>query len=541
MSKFKDATVAKPNSHLLEKLEDNFEKLEKAKENYKALKEFYEENTPEERKAIIAKRESKKTGNSNLTAKEKKEKDIEENIGKDDSWLGMAKTFVLGKDPEPYVEKITEIVEVASETFKGATPGIMKMSDPCENHELILAERTLIARKYEARQLLKQVKKRLNPFVDTGLKIDLYDPSNLGLRPRIQSRSAQEAMQLLTTVYVYTKKIADKTGDTDLKRDAENLFSIINVGSKLNQEDFASIGLSSEVLSDEQVAKKWGLDSIDGPHSLSGLVKNSLPQMYFEVQQMVSAYNVLQTVKGVREASEILVKEIDLNDNLTDKNAEKKRVLEKLINEKITGEQGIQKYTRRYVDGAAISTPIEFNKHGELTLEQGTVLRLLIAKTKFEVGNELEEEAAYRLEDNYNNFVDEGRINDEILELKEKKAEDLSEQEVDEMLSDYRQKDSFGEMRILLDEIKSQLPAFIELRKTVENFSSDMSYDQLVSELDKSESEIMKVIEQTLNLTPEKSVALADAFVSSNEGNLSDEAKQVPGRVRQFLGRVYEH
>lgn len=538
MSKFKDSTVPKANPYLLKELHKKVDDYKRAKEEYKALKDFYDKS-PEERKEILAEREKQKTENSELTVKEKTEKEIEEKP--DTSLLGKVKFFVMGADHEPIVEKAVEIAENIKESV---TPNIFKTGDACENKDLILAERKLIAKRFEAKQMFKQLKKRLNPFNKIGTEINLYDETELGFDVTIKERSAQEAMQLLATVYTFAKEIGTESNDPDLLKDVENLHNVLALGSSLDKECFASICLSDEVLSDKELAKRWGLNNIGGFNDALALAQGDLPQMYFQVQKMLSAYNVLQTVVGVEKVAELEINEIESREitpsySYADRQADKETIIKKLIEEKITSKEGIQEATRKYIDGAAISTPLEFSEYGELTLEQGTVLRLLIAKTKFEVSNELEEEMAYRLKDNYENFVGEGRIANEINKITGKNAEELSELEVNKLLKHYSRDESYTEMKGLLVKIKSNLPAFVELRRSVEKFNSNMSYEELKDELSKSRKELNRIIEETLQLTPEKSVELAEAFVSANEGNLSAEAKAVPARIKQFVGNVF--
>ena len=270
--------------------------------------------------------------------------------------------------------------------------------------------------------------------------------------------------------------------------------------------------------------------------------------MFFQVQKMLNAFEVLKTIDGVEQASKILFKEIDFNEDVLDKEAEKNRVLSGLINEKIRGSNGIQEYIERYTSGAMIVSPILYGEHGDLTVEQASVFRLLIEKSSREVESDFEEEKSYRFVDAYSNLVRDGKIADEIKDVTGSAVSDLSDSELEQALKNYSTRDAYYQMQDLYSKIDSNLPVYVELRRAVIGLSTnlehqDIGYEALKKELANSKLEVKRIIKETLGLDQENSIRLASAFISANTDSsssvgLSVEAEQIPKRVEDFLNKV---
>ena len=244
MSKFKDSVVPKANPYLLRELELKYHKLEQAERKFALVKELSSKSL-EERQEIAKQLEKLKTENSELTVEEKEEKDREEAVENDTGPFSIAKKFVLGVDPDFYDEYVETAIEATKSVAGSVSPVSFTYVDPCEDREEIDAGLELAARRYEAKELLTQLKKRLNPLQLIRSQLNINDQIDLGYLPGFRSTSAQEAISIMSTVHLFAKKIANKENDQELKDKLGHFSSLIGIGSSLDRESFLSIGLSA--------------------------------------------------------------------------------------------------------------------------------------------------------------------------------------------------------------------------------------------------------------------------------------------------------
>jgi hypothetical protein len=231
--------------------------------------------------------------------------------------------------------------------------------------------------------------------------------------------------------------------------------------------------------------------------------------------------------------------------------------------------------------GAAILAPIilGLDGGGRLSEFQATNFRILVeqkhrdATQRHEAarasGNAEEErrydllrERYHHIADAYDKAVRDGKLNDIIESSYGKKASELSDAELQTAVQEItaNQDSDYQRATLVLGQIERNIDPFIELyrafreieeniaapasihssvRQSGEHFERTDDFDRTVAVFDRAQGAIMRVINETMDLTPEEALQITQGFIQANQGNLSPEAQRLEQKIRIIAERVF--
>ena len=559
-------SLPKANPYLLQEYKERIEKLEAAQKEAE-LQRHVHSLPPDQRKLLKQEQEKQKESSaeaaksSTTPAPDTSEKIVDHSV-----WA-WAKYFWRGEEPEKIVEVgkagVAKAKEIAGDVLDSAANkvGVTLLTtervDPDQKRALRDAETALYVEKFRMRKFLEQMTDRMDPFSSKGSQVGEY--TGIRVPERYDSRSAQEAMSILATVLAVTSDLAKRTDDKELMANATELANFIQASTRMRKEDFEALDYTTNDVSDLEMAQKWGLIKANSSFVPGmGMVNNRLPEMFFEVQQLLTSYNVLQTLSGVESELDQLLKKVDLDTSSTesDKKLEREKIWREIVSYRITdsikngGEQdGVQASVMQHLYGAAILAPLLLAEERGISVGEATTFKLLAEKAKRNVGNdEFLQEQTYRIENAYLTAEREGKIRDLVVSKFGKEASALSNAKLDQALTEARKE--FGEDFVKADrlygDISRHLPAFIELRRALEHLSIEPpkgintgNREELFKDIRAARREVERVISERLKITPEQAVQMADEFVARNNGSLSEEALQIPQKIKTIAERNF--
>ena len=556
----------KPNPYLLQEIKEKFDLLEASEKKVEALRKF-QSLSPEEKEALKKAESEKLKEEGGQSAAVPTEAEVEAKK-QPRSWFNY---LVFGEEADKQVERVQGAAEaVVNVAKKGASlVGVDKIVDKIPTvsltryevdpeKDLREAEAELYGRKFAARKLVEQLEKDSNPFLTFGAALGDFNEFEGYFPGRYYERSAQEAMQILSTVLVAANDIAKTHSDPELDKAIENLMNTVKAGTKLTEEDFKSLGYKTdEKLTDEQLAEKWGLTGMSSYNA--GILQNQgkLPEMFFDVQKMLSSYNVLQALSAIEGELKGNLQEIEQDSTLTpaQKATKRRERWNEVFVDRITGSvkegdavDGVKTKTTLELYGAAILSPLLLDT--EVTIEQATIFRLLVEKDKRAGVNE---EQSHRLVDAYTFAETSGQIRDQIADRFGKKVSDLSNQEIENALLLLAKTPEYSKIQRVFVDINNNLPVFIELSRALEVFKKGMDipaeidtaltnqtdYELLFKEIQTARKKVEEIITNKLQLPPEQAVKLAEQFVERNEGRITEAEKQIPQRIKLISERAF--